>query len=105
MKLNEKNKIGLILLFGIGLLVYSVFKDNRENELLNNSKSQTAVIIEIFTGGSRGSSGANIQYTINNKKFENEVYGNFSKNKIGDTVDIIYSVKDPSISRVINKKI
>jgi hypothetical protein len=95
--------IGCFFVMGL-LLLYQSYRNDRENELLERSKSCTAVLTEIINGsGVRSSPLGTYTYVLNGKTYSYTEGENFNNLKVGDTILIEYAIADHSVARVVDK--
>ena len=104
-KLSErkKNIIGFSLIFS--LLGYVLIRNSYHDYLLDNgkTKSTTAILVRIKETAVKSPASGFFKYKVKNKNYIFNENRDFSSMKIGDTLLIKYSLKNPSVARVIDK--
>lgn len=102
---KSKLMLWIIVLAFLAYLIYQFAKENFENHALKNSKPTVGVLIEIHTPQVvRGSYYGVIKYEVNGKEYEmKSLDEDYSMLKVGDSVQIEYSVEDYSIARLVDK--
>lgn len=100
---SKKNIIGFSLIFS--LLGYVLIRNNYHDYLLDNGKTKrtTAILVRIKETAIKSPASGFFKYKVKNKNYTFNENGDFSSMKIGDTLLIKYSLKDPSIARVVDK--
>jgi hypothetical protein len=101
----KDSKSTIIIAFVFVLVVFITFyRIYRDNQLLSDYEIGKAVLVEVQNkGGVHGSASGTFKYTYGNKKYTFTESQSFSFLNLGDTVKIKYSVKDPSVAKVIDK--
>ena len=96
----KKNKeIWTIVLVILVLIIANYFFEKRKESLLLNTKNNLAIVTSI-TQTSKGPT-VSYSYTVDGQKYISDYHGG-SFIKVLDTIKIKYSIKDPSLSKVIN---
>lgn len=81
-----------------------VGRENYENKLLKGKTKETVgILTEISAGGIRSSKSCKLVYFVKHKKYTAECRGDLTFLKPGDSVRIMYSVVDNSVSTVVNR--
>lgn len=92
------------IIFFVIVIIYKVVRYYNEELLLKQTKQTTAVIIEIRNGSAvKSTATASYYYHVNKIKYNCEESKNFNDLDKGDTVLIKYSIREPSIARVVDK--
>ena len=94
------NWIFAIILYGI--FMANIFYQNHKEELLENSKKVTGILISEEHSSQKFINGR-FTYFVNKKKYSLRYTGDFSYMNIGDSVLIEYAIKDPSVARVVDR--
>ena len=89
---------GLALLIFF-VLLYSMLRENRRQNLFQKSNITFAFLIEEYHGSERFRNGR-FYYFVNKVRFELKEFRNFKELSKGDTVLIEYALDDPSVARV-----
>jgi hypothetical protein len=105
--MTRKKKILLLfytcaMLFLVWIVYRQYQRDNYITQMLKQTSITKAIIIKICDGAVRNSKRCEYIYKINKKKYTYQTRGDFSYLKVGDTIQIKYSLKDPSIATVYN---
>jgi len=92
----------LTFLIIISSILYNSFKEYRHEELLSKNFKKTFAIYDDFNNAQKGKVFSSFYFFLRNKqiKFEEDAKHNFLK--LGDTVLIKNSIKDPSVAKVID---
>ena len=100
---RQKNIIGLCLIFSV--IGYVFIRDNYHDYLLDNgkTKSTTAILVRIKETAVKSPASGFFKYKVKNKNYIFNENRDFSSMKIGDTLLIKYSLKNPSVARVVDK--
>lgn len=104
MKMKKENMglIGIALVLG-AFMCYRFFQEYNDNKLLEDSITTKGILLEIEGTGVKSSAYGAYYYYVNKIRYENEDRKDFTDLKVGDTILVEYSKKDPSISRVVDK--
>lgn len=84
------------------VIVYSVVRDFYREKMLVDSKRGVAVIVNYSEGTSKHGKRGYFEYSVDGQLYDFIEEGDFSNLRIGDTVEIEYSVEDNGIVRVVN---
>lgn len=102
MKINKQIKWGgLLALFIVGVVITRYVKNIRQDNLLEDSKQTTAIFYEsnfVYRTGYI----SHFKYKVNGKKYELNQPMKITSLEKGDTVLIEYSIKDPSVAKVVD---
>ena len=98
---QNKKILSLIIIIIISVIIGSFIRDRRNNLLQDKTKT-TKGIFKKFTDMAKVCDESDFEYQINGEKFELTVCGEFSFLQKGDTVLIKYSLKDPSVSELMD---
>jgi hypothetical protein len=105
--LNQKHKNIIYLSIFLTILIgITFFEKRKKNILLNSNQTKNTLAVMYYYNDGRAVQGtryARFKFIVNKKTYKFEESGNFSNLNIGDTVEIIYSLKDTNIARVVNK--
>jgi hypothetical protein len=99
-----KNLLGFIAI--VLVIAYVFIRNHYHENLLDNGKTKETIafIINIDDGSAvHSTSNGDFEFKIKNKKYTFNDSGDYTFLKIGDSVLIEYSLKDPSVARVIDK--
>ena len=102
---RNKNRLGYAILgtFLIFFLI-NLYLEERENKMLTEYYKTTAIVIEIHKPEViHDAYSGTFQYKIKSKTYKFTQVGNYTLLKLGDTVEIKYATKDPSVVKVIDK--
>ncbi|HRO75734.1 MAG TPA: hypothetical protein PLP27_06280 [Crocinitomicaceae bacterium] len=93
-----------LAVFMMVFTIYSLFRDRKENQLLEYSRTTTAILIKVSQGSPKSPSSGHFKYTIKGKEYKFSQSGDYYKDmNIGDTVFIKYAIEAPSVARVIDR--
>jgi hypothetical protein len=103
-KLKAKRTIFfVVLIIFLMALFYRIFENYRDKKLLLSSAKEIGILTQIHFGAVKSPKSGNFIYKVKGVKYSLEDTGDFTFMKIGDTVLIEYSLKDPSVARVVDK--
>lgn len=107
---KDKIYFSIVLLFVlIGFIIFVIYlKSTEVNEkaMIEKSKKSFAIITRIQSGNAvKSSKSVEFKYKVGCNYFKYEALGDFTMYKVGDTIQIKYSVKDHSIATVENSLI
>lgn len=101
-----KERKSIFVWFGISFLLivilFSIIRDKYRDNKFENSVKSKAVLVKYSTGTAKHGKRGYFEYKISDHKFEFIQDGDFSNLKLGDTVEIEYSLEDKNVVRVIN---
>lgn len=93
----------LLLAFLIFVLT-NYYLEKKEQKMLNNYFTTTAIVLEIHQPQViHDSYSGTFQYEVGGKIYKFTEVGNFSFLKLGDTVEIKYAKENHAIAKVIDK--
>jgi glucose uptake protein GlcU len=102
MKINKQVKqFGLLVLLIIGVVIARYVKNTRQENLLENSKQTIAIFHEsnfVYRTGYI----SHFKYEVKGKKYHLDQPMKITTLEKGDTVLIEYSIKDPSVAKVVD---
>lgn len=84
------------------IFIYRFYRNDYKEEMLLNTNSAFGIVTKIKGSGYRSPAYCDYRYNINNRDYEGSTHGKYPYLKIGDTVEIKYSIKDNSISTLTN---
>lgn len=107
-KSTSKRGLLYMLLFIAMLIGVVYFQEFRRKKSLKDFSTTSAVITYKSPGGYKSSYQIHVKYKINGKSYESDGVGGIKNNncidkfRVGDTVLIKYSLKDPKIVSIID---
>ncbi len=94
------NLIILVMLLFAGYIIYDNYK--RDKLLKGNTAEAKAVVTRLTKPGVRSPARIYYTYKVNSSEMLDFDLGRNKKLKVGDTILIEYSLKDPSYSQIIS---
>lgn len=102
MKINKQVKqVGLLALFIVGVVIARYVKNTRQENLLEDSQQTIAIFYSSSYVRSTGYM-SHFEYVAKGKKYNLRQPMKITSLEKGDTVLIEYSIKDPSVAKVVD---
>jgi hypothetical protein len=101
-KINEnKFLMWCVMIFGF-IWLFAGIRTCRINNKLEHTKKTVAILTEHVSETAKMPSGGYFEYTVNGKTYSFKQRGYYEHLDVLDSVEIIFSIEDPSVAKVVN---
>lgn len=101
-KISDKKFVIVGLIILALMWIFAGIRTCRINKKLEHSKKGVAILTKHKRENAKMPSGGYFEYTVNGKTYSFLEYGYYEHLDVLDSVEIKYSIEDPSVAEVVN---